>query len=63
MARYEEAATPLDDCCRLVIPYNTVHSIQQTEQIPSDPARMGAKSTTTSNIPVPPVTSEKRHDS
>ena len=34
----------LDDCCRLVLPYNTVHSIQQTEQIPYDPPRMEAKS-------------------
>ena len=25
---------PLDDCCGLVIPYNAVHSIQQTVQIP-----------------------------
>ena len=37
------------DCCRLVLPYNAVHSIQQTEQIPNDPPQMGAKSTTTSN--------------
>ena len=36
---------PLDDCCRLVLPYNAVHSI------PNDPPRMGAKSTTTSNHP------------
>ena len=40
---------PLDNFCRLVLPYNSVHSIQQTEQIPNDPPRMGAKSTTTSN--------------
>ena len=39
---------PLDDWCRLVLPYNAVHSIQQTEQIP---LQMGAKSTTTSNHP------------
>ena len=42
---------PLDDCCRLVLPYNAVHSIQQTEQTPNDPPRIGAKSTTTSNHP------------
>ena len=41
----------MDDCCRLVLPYNAVHSIQQTKQIPNDPPRMGAKSTTTSNHP------------
>ena len=40
---------PLDDCCRLVLPYYAEHSIQQTEQIPNDPPRMRAKSTTTSN--------------
>ena len=34
---------PLDDCCRLVLPYNAVHSIQQTKQIPNDPPRTGAK--------------------
>ena len=45
---------PLDDCCRLVLPYNAVHSIQQTKQIPNDPPRMGAKSTTTSNHPSTP---------
>ena len=45
---------PLDDCCRLVLPYNAVHSIQQTEQIPNDPPRMGAKSTTTSSHPSAP---------
>ena len=31
------AQLPLDDCCRLVLPYNAVHSIQQTEQSPNDP--------------------------
>ena len=41
---------PLDDCCRLVLPY----SMQQTEQIPNDPPRMGAKSTTISNHPSTP---------
>ena len=41
----------MDDCCRLVLLYNAVHSIQQTEQIPTDPRQMGAKSTTTSNHP------------
>ena len=46
---------PLDDCCRLVLLYNAVHSIQQIEQIPIDPPRMGAKSTTTSNHPSTPV--------
>ena len=45
---------PLDDCCRLVLPYNAVHSIQQKEQIPNDPPRMRAKSTTTSNHPSTP---------
>ena len=45
---------PLDDCCRLVLPYNAVHSFQQTEQIPNDPPQMGAKSTTTSNHPSTP---------
>ena len=45
---------PLDDCCRLVLPYNAVRSIQQTEQIPNDPPRMGARSTTTSNHPSTP---------
>ena len=44
----------LDDCCRLVLPYNAVHSIQQTEQIPNDPPRIGVKSTTTSNHPSTP---------
>ena len=39
----------LDDCCRLVLPYSAVHSIQQTELIPNDPPQMVAKSTTTSN--------------
>ena len=38
----------------LVLPYNAVHSIQQTKQIPNDPPRMGAKSTTTSNHPSTP---------
>ena len=45
---------PLDDCFRLVLPYKAEHSIQQTEQIPNDPPRMGAKSTTTSNHPSTP---------
>ena len=27
---------PLDDCCRLVLPYNAVHSIQETKQIPNE---------------------------
>ena len=44
----------MDDCCRLVLPYNAVHSIQQTEQISNDPPQMGAKSTTTSNHPSTP---------
>ena len=30
----------MDDCCRLVLPYNAVHSIQQTEQIPNDPPQI-----------------------
>ena len=47
---------PLDDCCRLVLPYNAVHNIQQTKQIPNDPPRMGAKSTSIAIIPVPPLT-------
>ena len=46
---------PLDDCCRLVLSYNAVHSIRQTEQIPNDPPQMGAKSTTTSNHPSTPL--------
>ena len=45
---------PLDNYCSLVLPYSAVHSIQQTEQIPNDPPRMGAKSTTTSNHPSTP---------
>ena len=40
----------MDDCCRLVLPFNAVHDIQQTKQIPNDPPRMGAKSTSTSNL-------------
>ena len=32
------------------------YSIQQTEQIPNDPPRMGARSTTTSNHPSTPAT-------
>ena len=43
------------DCCRLVLPYNAVHNIQQTQQIPNDPPQMGAKSTTTSNHPSTPA--------
>ena len=34
------------------MPYN----MQLTEQIPNDPLRMGAKSTTTSNHPSTPIT-------
>ena len=45
---------PLDDCCKLVLPYNAVHNIQQTERIPNDPPQMGAKGTTTSNHPSTP---------
>ena len=37
-----------------MLPYNAVHSIQQTEQIPNDPPQIGAKSTTTSNHPSTP---------
>ena len=44
---------PFDDCCRLVLPYNTVHSIQQTEQIHNDLPRMGARSTTTESLCAP----------
>ena len=51
---------PLDDCCRLVLPYNAIHSIQQTKQIPNDPHRMGAKSTTTSNHPSIPLWQQKQ---
>ena len=36
----------LDDCCRLVLLYNAVHRIQQTEKISNDPSWMGEKSTT-----------------
>ena len=39
------------DYCFRTMPY----SIQQTEQIPNDPPRMGAKSTTTSNHPSTPI--------
>ena len=46
---------PLDDCCRLMLRYNAVHSIKQTKQIPNDTPRMGAKSTTTSNHPSIPI--------
>ena len=49
----------LDDCCRLVLPYNAVHSIQQTEQIPNAPPRMGARSITTSSYPSTPVKAVK----
>ena len=49
----------MDDCCRLVLPYNSVHSIQQTEQIPNDPPRMAAKNTTTSNHPSSPVVNQR----
>ena len=38
---YGQMQLPLDDCCRLVLPYNAVHSIQQTKQIPNNPPRMG----------------------
>ena len=34
--------------------YSAVHNIQQTEQIPNDPPRMEAKSTTTRNHPSTP---------
>ena len=54
-------ALPLDDCCRLVLPYNAVNSIQQTGQIPNDPPQMGTKSTTTSNHPSTPALKEKVH--
>ena len=50
----------LDDCCRLVLLYKAVHSIQQTEQIPNDPLRMGAKNTTTSNYPSTPNTTRSK---
>ena len=52
---------PLDDCCRLVLPYNAIHSIQQTKQIPNDPPRMVAKSTTTSNHPSTPNSTVMMH--
>ena len=55
MARYEEAAAALADCCGLVLPYNAVHNIQQTEQIPNDPPQVGAKGTITSNHPSTPL--------
>ena len=42
-----------------MLPYNAVHSIQQTKQIPNDPLRMGTKSTTTSNHPSTPVLDER----
>ena len=53
---------PLDNCCRLVLPYNAIHSIQQTEQIPNDPPQMGAKSTTTSNQPSTPIKAKTLKD-
>ena len=38
----------MDDCCRLVLPYNAVHStVHSSKQIPNDPPEMGANSTTT----------------
>ena len=46
----------------LVLPYNAVHSIQQTEQIPNDPLRMGAKSAITSNHPTTPTHSSETHN-
>ena len=46
---------PLDDCCRLVLSYNAVLSIQQTKHIPNDHPQMGAKSTITSNHPSTPM--------
>ena len=41
---------PLDDCCKLVLPY---HAVQQATDgtDSSDVPKMGAKSTTTSNHP------------
>ena len=43
---------PLDFCCRLC--RTMPCSMQQTEQIPNNPPRMGAKSTTISNHPSTP---------
>ena len=45
-----------------MLPYNAVHSIQQTEQIPNDPPQMGAKSTTTSNHPSTPCVHKQAND-
>ena len=51
---------PLDDCCRLVLPYNVEHSIEQIPNHANDPHRMGAKSTTTtSNNPSTPTPNVK----
>ena len=46
---------PLDDCCRLVLPYNAVHIIPQTKQIPNDPPRRGRKVLLLAIIPVPRI--------
>ena len=41
---------PLNDCCRLVLPYRAIK--RATDRIdPCDPPWMGVKSTTTSNDP------------
>ena len=44
---------PLDDCYRLVLLYNAVHSIQRTEQIPNDPPGWRRKVLLLAIIPVP----------
>ena len=57
MVRYEEAAASLGWLLYnsgLVLPYHA-YNMQQTEQIPNDPPRIGAKSTTTSNHPSTPA--------
>ena len=44
---------PLDNCCRLVLPYNAEQSIQQTEQISNDPPGWGRKVLILAIISVP----------
>ena len=53
--RIGERASASHAHCRLVLPYNAVHSIQQTKQIPNDPPWMGRKVLLLAIIPVPPL--------
>ena len=52
-ARARRLQLPLDDFCRLELPH---HAVPHTTdgQIPNDPPRIGANSTTTSNHPSTP---------